>query len=90
MGKLDWSCFNKRISIKSDPLTIFNSWASQENIEKWFLSKAEFRTETNSPRDRLSKIEKGNRYVWMWHGSDNVAEGEILEITTKTFFNLLS
>ena len=79
MENLDWSFFKKRISINKDVSTLFNSWLTQEKIEQWFLSKAEFSSKDGAIKDRSSKIEKGDTYTWMWHGSDNVAEGEILE-----------
>lgn len=85
MKNIDWSKFNKKISIHADSNLIFNSWTTQDSIEKWFLSKAEFKTNNNVIRERFSKIEKGDKYVWMWHGSDNVAEGEILENNGKDF-----
>jgi len=85
MENLDWSKFKTRISIKADSELIFNYWTTQDNIEKWFLSKAEFQTKNNTKKDRFSKIEKGDFYTWMWHGSDDVAEGEIIENNQKDF-----
>ena len=57
--------------------TIFNACITQDNIEKCFLSKAEFTIQNGVVRDRFSPIEKGDKYIWMWHGSDNVANGEV-------------
>lgn len=85
MEKLDWTSFSKRVSIKAEANAIFDYWTNQENIERWFLSKAAFTSKDNGQRDRLSTIVKGDSYVWMWHGSDNVAEGEILENNNKDF-----
>ena len=78
MENFDWSAFNKRISIKSDTSTLFKAWITQDHLEKWFLSQAQFFSKDNVEKDRISSIEPGDRYVWMWHGSDNVAEGEVL------------
>ena len=85
MEKLDWSKFKKRISIKADSTAIFNSWITQNSIEKWFLSKAEFKSENNIRKDRFTDIEKGDSYVWMWHGSDNISEGKIIKNNGKDF-----
>ncbi len=85
MKNIDWSKFNKKISINANSDAIFNSWTAQDSIEKWFLSKAEFKTNSNTTKDRFSTIEKGDKYVWMWHGSDNIAEGEIIENNGKDF-----
>lgn len=73
MEQLDWSRFTKRIGINASVEDIFDAWTSQENIEKWFLSSAEF-----SHRNRKDIIRKGDTYVWKWHASDFVAEGEVL------------
>ena len=40
MDNFNWSQFTKRIQIKSDLATIYNSWTKSAELEKWFLSKA--------------------------------------------------
>lgn len=80
MDKLNWSTFVKRIAIKANKEEIFNHFSFQENIEKWFLSLAEFYPNENEVRKRDSRVEQGDSYKWMWHGSDNVANGKILEV----------
>jgi len=83
MENLDWSRFTKRISINRDIPTIFDAWINQENLEKWFLSKAHFYSSESIQKDRLQSIEKGDRYKWNWHGSAIEAEGEIIENNGK-------
>lgn len=83
MDTYDWSTFKKRISIKAEKEEIFTYWLSQGHLEKWFLSQAEFYSKGNIKKDRVHKIEEGDRYIWRWHGSDNVAEGEIIESNGK-------
>ena len=85
MENLDWSTFTKRISINTNEESIFNAWNSQDGLEKWFLSKAQFSNSDNVEKDRISNIEKGDKYEWMWHGSDDVAEGVVLENNGKDF-----
>jgi len=85
MQNSDWSTFTKRLSYKLDCDTILDQWLTQDAIENWFLSKAEFTTPDGFKRDRHSKIEKGDTYLWMWHGSDTTADGEILETNHKDF-----
>ena len=85
MENHDWTKFRKRISIKKGQGIIFDYWLTQENIEKWFLSKAEFRDQNDVKKGRSTRIEKGDKYVWMWHGSENVSEGEIIENNHKDF-----
>lgn len=80
MEKHDWSRFNKRVTINADKQTIFDYLSKRDNIEKWFLSQAEFYGSEGETRNRNLHVEKGDTYKWMWHGSDNVAEGEIFEV----------
>lgn len=79
MSDIDWSTFTTRISIKSDRKTIFNAWMTQESIESWFLRDASF-FQNGSKINSQALIEKGHTYAWMWHGSEVIAEGEVLEI----------
>ena len=81
----DWSKFFVRINIKSHEQKIYNSWTTQENLEKWFLRLAEFTKPDGRIRKRNSKIEKGDTYRWRWHGySDKVTEcGKILKANGK-------
>ena len=85
MGKLDWTAFDKRVSIKASKEILFNSWTIQDNLEKWFLSQAQFYTKDKEKRDRNSQIEIGDTYEWMWHGSDNVGEGKVLANNGKDY-----
>jgi len=85
MSNLDWTKFNKRVSISSDIDEIFNAWMTQDNFEKWFLSKAEFKNDQGKLKGRNAKIGNGDRYLWMWHGSENVVEGEVIETNDKDF-----
>ena len=78
MENLDWTTFNKRINTKVHMNVLFNSWTTQENLEKWFLKKAQFYKKDKTKRDRNSTIQKGDTYVWTWHGSDFTGEGEVL------------
>jgi len=79
MDELNWTSFTHRINISADKQTILNAWLTQSEIEKWFLSKAEF-YDGETPVDRNSQIAKDNTYKWMWHTADIVAEGEVREV----------
>ena len=81
MNKLDWTKFSKRIGINSRREVMFESWTTQQNLERWFLSEASFFGSDKKVKDRNASIGVGDTYRWMWHGSDNVAEGEILDVS---------
>ncbi len=81
MPEQDWSKFSMRIIIHAKMDDIYNAWTSQNGLEHWFLRKAEFTTHDGKSRDPHSHIQKGDNYLWMWHGySDEVFEkGEVVE-----------
>lgn len=85
MENLDWSTFNKRINIKASKGTLFDYWTTQNNLEEWFLSQAQFYTRDQEKRDRNSQIEIGDTYKWMWHGSETIAKGEVLAIKNTNY-----
>ncbi len=82
-----WSEFRKRITIDAEPETIYNSFATQEGLESWFLRKAEFLTSDGRLRKRNELIQKGDQYFWLWHGhGDDVSEKrEVLESNGRNF-----
>ena len=85
MKHLDWSTFKKRISINTEPKTLYNYWTTQDNLEKWFLSQAQFYTKDKIKKDRNSQVEVGDTYEWMWHGSETLDKGEVLAINGQNY-----
>lgn len=82
MKDLDWTTFTTKISINSSNETLFSYWTSQEHLEKWFLRSAEFFNK-GELKSKFSSISTYDTYIWKWHGSDDVAEGEVLETNEK-------
>jgi len=80
MSNHDWSQFSKRISIKASKEEILNAWTLQANLEKWFLSSAVFNNQKKEQKCSTDQIAAGDTYKWMWHGSDDIAEGDVLEL----------
>jgi len=85
--KHDWTKFTKKIPIKADIPTIYHAWTTQDELEKWFLRKAQFIKPDKSFRGQNEPIQKGDKYEWFWHGyPDTVYEKkEILEANGKDF-----
>jgi hypothetical protein len=77
----DWTKFTKRIPIKTELSRVYKTWCTQQELENWFLRKAEFIKPNNSLRTPDEEFQKDDKYLWLWHGhSDNVFEKkEILE-----------
>ena len=81
MAEKNWTKFSMRILIRANIEDIYNAWTSQNNLENWFLRKATFTSHDGGLRVSHSHIQKGDTYLWMWHGyNDEVFEkGAILE-----------
>ena len=68
MNNYNWGKFTKRINIQVIISSVYAAIATQEGIEKWFLRLAAFTTPAGLPRDRHTFVEKGDTYLWRWHG----------------------
>ncbi len=79
MDTIDWTVFTRRISIHQEAAMLFNAWSSQSALETWFLSSAVF-YRNGIAKNPKETIEVGDSYRWMWHGSENIVEGEVLGI----------
>ena len=76
-GKLNK--FIKRISIHASPQEIFKAWSTQEGLESWFLRRAEFTTADGRRKGRDESVQKGDQYLWIWHGyGDDVFEQRVI------------
>jgi uncharacterized protein YndB with AHSA1/START domain len=83
----DWRKFTKRIPIKTEISKVYHAWSTQEELENWFLRKAEFTKPGNCLRAPDEEIQKGDQYLWIWYGyPDTVFEKkQILEANGKDF-----
>ena len=86
MANYDWDRFTLRISIRASEEAIRNAWTTQDGIERWLLSRAEFTKPDGSLRENGSRVEAGDTYAWRWHGhADYVGTGEILPSEGDSF-----
>lgn len=82
--KYDWNEFTLRVNVNASETDIYKAWATQDGLEKWFLSKAEFTQPDRNLRERNSFIQKDDSYVWNWHGyADYIGTGEVLRTNEK-------
>lgn len=82
---LDWSQFSVRIPIPADPKAIATAWLSQEGLERWFLSMAEFVQPNGELRRRDEPFKPGDTYRWRWFGYPHTETGEVLETNEGDF-----
>lgn len=89
--KIDWSRFEVRIPLEKEAEVIKELWMTQQNLEKWFLRKAEFTTPNGEKRKRTEVIKPGDTYKWQWHGwPESVEEhGKLLEPETGEFIRFI-
>jgi uncharacterized protein YndB with AHSA1/START domain len=80
MSEYDWNKFRARIDVKADTGDIYSAWTTRAGLERWFLRVAEFTGSDGELRGGDEKIQKGDRYQWLWHGyDDTVAEQGVIE-----------
>lgn len=85
MENFDWTSFTLRIAIKADMQTIYKAWATKE-IEKWFLSEADYLASDNQPIDETQLATVGHSYVWRWFLYNDVEKGQVTQADGQTFF----
>lgn len=88
MPNHDWSTFTQRVPVRATIQQLYDAWATQAGLERWFLRKAEFTQLDKTVRDRTSRVQQGDAYEWLWHGwsNDVVERGTVLEANGKDFF----
>lgn len=74
---LDWTRFTRRIIINASVERLYQAWTVAEQIETWFLERADFKDALGNDRPKQESIQKGDTYGWKWHGWDHVAEGQV-------------
>ncbi len=83
MKNFDWTCFTRRVAVKSTMAQMYNAWASANEIEKWFLSKAIFKDSTGQKIDCFKNVEAGNTYDWNWYLYAETESGKITKANGK-------
>jgi hypothetical protein len=72
----DWTQFKLRINIDHTSIKeVYDCWATQHGLEKWFLRLAEFRSQNGNFRHSGEQLKKGDSYKWLWHGWNDEMEG---------------
>ena len=84
----DWRRFVVRINVNAPAEKLYDAWITRTGIEYWFLRFSEYKKPGGIVRGDDEPVEKGDSYLWRWHGyPDSVTEeGTILELNGKDFF----
>ena len=79
MKNFNWSEFTKKIAIKCELSKIYSAWTVPNEIEAWFLSKANFYRNDKNQIDDQDSVKKGDHYEWSWFLYDVIEKGMITE-----------
>ena len=84
----DYTRFTKKVALNVPINTVYELWATQSGLEKWFLRSAPFTGSDKVLKSRTENAAVGDTYEWMWHGwGDSAVErGTILEANGKDLF----
>lgn len=85
MENFNWSAFTKRIKIKSDLTTVYNAWTKSNELEKWFLSKANFYRADNVKVLPTENVSSDSKYEWHWFAQNHSELGTITEVNGSDF-----
>lgn len=88
MSHYDWTKFTLKVDIRATPIAAYNAWATQANLESWFLRKAIFTTPDGKLRDETAPAQAGDTYLWRWHGYEDKSQekGKVLDLNGKDMF----
>ncbi|MEO8150841.1 MAG: SRPBCC domain-containing protein [Bacteroidia bacterium] len=85
MKNFNWTSFSRKIAVKATLTQMYDAWAKPSEIEKWFLSNADYFDSDKKPFDKNTNIEKGLTYAWNWFTYDITENGTITEANGKDF-----
>ena len=85
MKDFNWSQFSKRIFIQANLQTVYNAWTQSTEIEKWFLSSAEFYSVNDERIPSTQNIQPNSKYDWTWFAQNHSEKGLITKANGSDF-----
>ncbi len=79
MDNFIWETFTKKIAIKATIPKLYDAWTVPQEIEKWFLSKAQFYRPTGEIVQKENNTTSNDSYQWSWFLYDITEKGKIIE-----------
>lgn len=79
MDDLYWSSFTRRIAVRAPIATIYKAWTCKQEIERWFLSSADFADDKGRALATDESVGAGGTYGWRWFNFDAQEHGRILK-----------
>lgn len=75
-----WDYFTRSLFINAPRSKVFDAWTIPEQIETWFLEKADFTDQNQLPRPGNERIQDGDRYAWKWWNYPIIEEGKVQKV----------
>ncbi|MEX0314319.1 MAG: SRPBCC domain-containing protein [Allomuricauda sp.] len=88
MEKLTFDCFTKKIYIKASREKLYWCWGTSAGITSWFLSHADYISESGTKRSNEENIQAGDSYTWRWHNWDGTESGKVLKANGTDFLEI--
>ena len=60
MNNFDWTTFTRKVAVKSKMSTMYDAWTKSSEIEKWFLSNADYYDQDKNLITKDKHIQKNN------------------------------
>ncbi len=77
MKNFNWTMFTRKIAVKSEISTMYSAWTKASEIEKWFLSNADYFDNKNNLVDKNEYLQKNYTYEWSWYLWEGIEKGKI-------------
>tara|TARA_R110002050_G_scaffold263024_1_gene403411 strand:+ start:9459 stop:9953 length:495 start_codon:yes stop_codon:yes gene_type:complete len=85
MENFDWTQFSKRIFVRTDLDLVYNAWTKSTELEKWFLSKARFKSKDGNEILVSENISSKSSYSWNWFAQEHGEKGIIREANGRDY-----
>ncbi|MBI1756373.1 MAG: SRPBCC domain-containing protein [Fimbriimonas ginsengisoli] len=73
----DWREFRLRVFVDRSQEAVFSAWVRSGELERWFLTKAEYYDKEGKPLDPAESAVRGCTYRWEWV-EGTIEKGSIL------------
>lgn len=83
MKNFDWTAFSLRILVRAKLQDVYNAWTKASELERWFLSVADFSDKERKTISKEKNVESGFSYAWSWYLFEMVERGRFLEANGK-------
>jgi len=81
----DWTYFRKKTYVRASREKLFQAWAVPEEIVKWFIAEASYKTPEGNTRKNDEVVQGGDMYEWTFYQGLTL-KGEVLKVVPGEMF----